>query len=35
MPEPGQYPALHDLDADLYFGLIAGLGSAGGDDGKP
>ena len=34
VPEPGQYPALHDLDPDLHLGLIAWLGSAGGDDGK-
>jgi hypothetical protein len=34
VPEPGQYPTLHDVDADLHLGLIAGLGRAGGDEGK-
>jgi hypothetical protein len=34
VPEPGQHPALHDLDADLHLRLSAGLGRAGGDNGK-
>ena len=33
-PEPGENPALYDLDTDLHLGLIPGLGRARRDDGK-
>ena len=33
VPEAGEHPALHNLDADLHLGLIAGFSCAGGDDG--
>jgi hypothetical protein len=34
VPEPGQHPARHDLDADLHRSLIAGLGRASGEKGN-